>query len=783
MTRILAAVAFLVVCAAGAVSTLRIHVSNDVAAFLPDGEDNERAQILKALLASEGTRASIYVIEAPTADTALAASRDFRSRLENDPGIERIENGVSDDATGAVFELYRDRALYFASPDARHPSAWTDHDIAQTLNGLRDELALPTGGLASSTAASDPLRTFAGHLEALESLRPVRLHVLDGLFVSEDERHAVVFVTSRASPFDARSQGPLLARIQRAFADTNQAHQNELVLEQSGFARFAVASERAVRDDVSRISIVSSLGVILFTLLLFRSLRFLLLTAVPVVVGLAAAVTVSYLVFGSVHGITLAFGCSLIGVTEDYPVHLLNHHMFASAGTTPRESLKRVWIGLLLGAGTTAVGLLGLASTTFLAMREIAVFASVGVVAALLATRYLVPPFVRTAGGAPPQARVAILLERALSAVRTRRAAVAAIWVVTFAIVAVGVPRIRWNDDLSSLNEDHSQWRAEDARVRALIGASESTRLAVARGNDDEAALEANDALQLALEAAVDAHELDGYQNIHAVLWSQASQRASAQTFDAAPNCAPRFREQARVAGFRDGAFDPFLNAASVRPRTPLTPDELRASPLGELVARFRLTLPGGVAYVSTLRGVRDEAALSQRIGGVAGATYFDQKRFLRDAYGEFRSRTLQLLGIGLLGVLLLAAIRYRRVRAVSAVCLPAWTAAAATLGVLGIFGIEGNLMHLLALVLVLSMGVDYGIFMAEHHHAKELPSTLLSVVTASVTTILSFGLLAISSNPALRSLGMATGIGLFLSMILAPLALLSLRAESESAR
>ena len=34
-------------------------------------------------------------------------------------------------------------------------------------------------------------------------------------------------------------------------------------------------------------------------------------------------------VFGSIHGLTIAFGTTLLGVCIDYPVHLLNHRRFA----------------------------------------------------------------------------------------------------------------------------------------------------------------------------------------------------------------------------------------------------------------------------------------------------------------------------------------------------------------------------------------------------------------------------------------------------------------------
>ena len=58
-----------------------------------------------------------------------------------------------------------------------------------------------------------------------------------------------------------------------------------------------------------------------------------------------------------------------------------------------------------------------------------------------------------------------------------------------------------------------------------------------------------------------------------------------------------------------------------------------------------------------------------------------------------------------------------------------------------------------------------------------------MSCLLCCLTTILGFGTLALSSHPALRAIGLTTGVGIVLSLVLAPLSLLALRADSESVR
>jgi predicted exporter len=104
----------------------------------------------------------------------------------------------------------------------------------------------------------------------------------------------------------------------------------------------------------------------------------------------------------------------------------------------------------------------------------------------------------------------------------------------------------------------------------------------------------------------------------------------------------------------------------------------------------------------------------------------------------------------------------------------PAVLAAGASLGALALCGFNIGLLHVVALLLVLSMGVDYGVFLAETRDAPEaFAATVLSVLIACLSTVLAFGLLAMSASPALQAIGLTVGLGVLLSLVLAPAALL----------
>jgi predicted exporter len=83
-----------------------------------------------------------------------------------------------------------------------------------------------------------------------------------------------------------------------------------------------------------------------------------------------------------------------------------------------------------------------------------------------------------------------------------------------------------------------------------------------------------------------------------------------------------------------------------------------------------------------------------------------------------------------------------------------------AALALLGATGQGLQLFHMLALMLLLGIGVDYGIFLHERGSRRDSVAWLAVGISAT-STLLSFGLLALSRTPALQAFGLMMLIGL----------------------
>jgi predicted exporter len=153
------------------------------------------------------------------------------------------------------------------------------------------------------------------------------------------------------------------------------------------------------------------------------------------------------------------------------------------------------------------------------------------------------------------------------------------------------------------------------------------------------------------------------------------------------------------------------------------------------------------------------------------GVTFVDKAASVSRLFGAYRvDSALWLAGaVVLVSALLMA--RYG-VRGGVRVVMPVVLAVAVALAVFGYAGVPLTLFNWLALMLVLGVGANYAVFLREGcaRPDADLGAVWTGVVLSAATTLLSFGLLAMSSMPVLKNFGATLAIGIAVSALLAPI-------------
>ena len=184
------------------------------------------------------------------------------------------------------------------------------------------------------------------------------------------------------------------------------------------------------------------------------------------------------------------------------------------------------------------------------------------------------------------------------------------------------------------------------------------------------------------------------------------------------------------------------------------------------LLADF-VVAPG--VHIVTLQGLTRPDAVRAAIAGQRDVRFVDPTADFSRLLGAYRGRAILLTVVSVVFVTCLLAWRYG-LRGAAWTILPPVAAALLVPAVISLAGEPFTFFHAMGLVLVVAIGVDYTIFCAETprgHHSV----TMLGILLATITTLLSFGLLGLSSAVAVRAFGFTMLIGITAAYFLAPLA------------
>jgi len=151
---------------------------------------------------------------------------------------------------------------------------------------------------------------------------------------------------------------------------------------------------------------------------------------------------------------------------------------------------------------------------------------------------------------------------------------------------------------------------------------------------------------------------------------------------------------------------------------------------------------------------------------GLDGVQWVDKVGEISSVMDRYRKYMGWVVLVSYFAVYGLLYPRYRS--ATWRVLAPTALASLGTLALLGIAGQNLQLFHVLALMLLLGVGVDYGIFLHEHPSRSDAMAWL-AVGLSALSTLLSFGLLSLSYTPALRAFGLTMLIGTIIVWLIVP--------------
>lgn len=766
----------------GLVLIVRGHYTADLSAFLPASPNAQQRVLIDQLQSGAAARSLLIGIEGGDETARAAASRALAQGLRRSGLFEQVQNGDIDTtgaddgsgwrATGQWLMAHR----YLLSP-AVTPERFTADGLRSAIDDTLSLLGTPAGQSLKATLHSDP----TGELPLLvESLIPASApRLAQGVWVSRERPRALLLASTRAAGADLDGQAAAQAQLAEVFAPWQAKGLRLLV---SGPPVFAVQSRAQIEAEVRHLAIVGTLVMGGLLTVAFASWRALLVAFLPVATGVVAGIVAVLLGFGSVHGITLGFGSTLIGEAVDYAIYYLIQARSGPGGW--RGWLAEGWPTVRLGLWTSLCGFAALVFSGFPGLAQLGVFSIAGLLGAALCTRWVLPVLMPWgAAGSALRRRLGQGAQQVLRGLPRWRWPVWGVGLLAAAWLGWH-PAAVWRGDLASLSPVSKAAQALDASLRQDLSATDARLLVIAQGDDVQAALRAAEAAAGRLDGLAAQGVIGGYETPTRVVPSLAAQQARQASLPTAEALRPALDQATQGGPLPAERLGPFIEAvAQARALRPIVPDDLRGTALGPMVDAmlFRGSAAGedgrapwlALLALQPVAG-RDLAAapVEQALRGLPGVQVLDIKQQLDSLYSRYLNEALWQALLGAAAVVVLLALALRSGRRLLAVCQPLALAVLLTLGGLAMAEVPLGILHLVGLLLVVAVGSNYALFFDQFFDQLSLTGqadvdALASLLLANLTTVASFGLIALSEIPALSAIGQVVAPGALLALLL----------------
>ncbi|MFA7291740.1 MAG: MMPL family transporter [Rhodocyclaceae bacterium] len=770
---VLALTLWLLAMLAGATIVWNSRFVADVSFFLPAKPSAAQQVLIDQLKEGAVSRLLMLAIEGGDAGQRAAASRDLRARLAPLPAFVSVQNGESSSFTTERDLLFRHR--YLLSP-AVSADRFSVDGLRRAIGDSIDLLASPAGMLVKPFLTRDPTGELVELLSRLNAGSQPNSNA--GVWASRDGERAMLLVQTRALGSDTDGQEAAIAAIGTAFAAIQKTPGTPaLTLQLSGPGRFAVDARALVKHDVSRLSLIATLAIIAVLFFVYRSPRLVALGLLPVVSGALAGIVTVSLVHGTVFGVTVGFGAALIGEAVDYSIYY-----FVQSGQVGVATWRqRFWPTIRLGVLTSVAGFGALLFSGFPGLAQLGLFALTGVLTAALVTRFVLPHLAGTTN-ARDLSHAGRALRGAIGGLQRLRWPTLALAVL--AITYLGAQRNDlWHNNLSVL----STVSAEDARIdgalRADLSAPDSRYLVIVTGKSREAALQAAERTGAVLDRLIADGIIGGYDSPARFLPSQKMQAARRASLPTADELRPRLRTALAELPLNATRLEPFLAEIEAARQAPdLTRSSLDGSGLALAVDALLLQREKDWSVLLPLRPAQSlspsptatpaESQLAIPVASVraaladSDALFIDMKDEFDTLYGDYLGEAVRLSAAGFAAITLLLAVTLRSPRRLAAVLLPLVLAVVFVIAGLHLAGQSLHLVHLIGMLFIVAVGSNYALFF---HSRAGLPDsqTLTAMAVASLTSVIGFGTLGLSSVPVLNAIGATVGPGTVLALLL----------------
>ena len=532
-------------------------------------------------------------------------------------------------------------------------------------------------------------------------------------------------------------------------------------------------SSASASREISIIATVSMLAVIILLIFIFRSVRPLVFSVGSILISIGVAFLATLSVFHKMHVITLVFGTSLIGSCIDYSLHFFTHWAANKELKTSIEIRNHIISGLLMAIISTGICFAILLFAPFAILKQMSLFCLAGLISSFLTT-VAVYPYIRL-----PAQRGNVRFTKAFASLASKlerkwigRTVIIVLFAFSILSIVVFHKNVKIKNNLLTLYNMKGQLLQNEITASQVIQYTPGGWYIVS-GNTEDEALMNEEKLRRKFEELTNGEV--GYISTSSFVPSKAVQQKSRAAYQ---KLMKSVASQLQALGFDDVEnFDALMRLMSDYEITKNKYVSFEAGNVPEFIESaissvwlgkvddkyFTVLLPNKVTDYISYRSLAD----------ADDNVYFISKS--QDISTDLDNLTKMILKFFIIAyVLMFIMLRffYSWKQSFKIISVPLLI----ILVVVAVFAacnINMEFFSVTGLILVFGLGLDYIIYMMENEKrnsdlAKTESAVLepFATMVSFVTTIISFGALALSSFKPVHLIGLSIFIGLFTAYI-----------------
>ena len=730
-----------------------LRIVSDITQFMPDDHGDENVGLLLDEL-QQGNTARLLILSIKGSDSEELAqlSRELKNKLDNNNDFSLVHNGQQklnpkDFISGQYKTLYNYRYLL------SNKSKFTQNALSSSLKKRLSELRLGLN-IFKDTLSSDPQNHFMQYLLQLTQRADTTRH--HGVWFNKDKTAALLLIELNLKKFSLDKQEAMIETIHKTVKQLSI--NKNLQIDITGAPSIAVKTRAAIKTTSKWLSGIALILMFLLFWWGYRSFRLFFIAMLPLASAIIAALTITNIVFHQVHGIIIAFGITLLGVSLDYPVHLFSHHTKLKK---PQQTILSIWPTLRLGVITTALAYLAMLGTGFSGLSQLSIFAISGLVVALLVTRWIAPLWIDKNFTKPEHHYLLSLSQLKFTSNSKVYTGLLTILFCTL-IISYNYDAV-WSKNISDLSPIPEKAKRLDKELRHSVGAPDVNHVFILKDKNSETLLQRTEELKNKLRPLQKEKLINNIFSVTDFIPSQKTQSLYQRQLPDRETLQANLNVASSDLPFKAGFFRPFINdIEKSKTLHPLDVETILTMPQGKHLQQDLFFKNKQWVSIVRLTGVSDESDLLSWLENKPNIQpyYLNLRQATSSLMTDYQKTALYrlLLGSFIIALILLSV---RPALRAGIILLPVMLAVLLSVSIQIMLGTSLTLFHILALLLIIGIGLDYSLFFDRSWSSiDDYLQRLHGIFISAASTLITFGILSFSDIPVLSALGQTVTFG-----------------------